>query len=464
MKQILYSTCLLGLFMMAGCKKFIDVNQNLNNPTDVQEALILPAVEVAISHNEHGGIPSILALHYSQAVALNQPVPEHGTYLLVSGELDAEWSNLFTICLNNLKVLNNKATTSGKPNYAAVAKILTAYCLGFGTDLWGDLPYSEALQGIDKLTPAYDKQEDIYKSIQALLDNAIADIAQNGVVTPGSDDLFYEGDMSKWKKLAYTLKARYYMHLTKAPGYSAAAQADLALAALQNGMDSNDDDLKMSYPGSAGNENPWYVTFLPGSTLVLSSYTVGTLKSRADPRLPIMVAKAKNPLAGDYNGRAIGTTDIGDLESYSIPGEFYAGAGANNYIVTYSEALFLKAEATFYKSGAAAAQPFYQDAIRSHMQKLGVSSAATTTYLSARGTLTAADALRLIIEEKNTANFLSQENFVDWRRTGFPVLTVVPNAILPQIPRRLLYPQIESISNPQAQQTAKLTDRVWWDQ
>lgn len=341
---------------------------------------------------------------------------------------------------------------------------MTAYCLGFATDIWGDIPYSQSLQGIGELNPVYDKQEDIYKAMQTLLDNAITNIDAASVVVPGSDDLFYGGDMSKWKKLAYTLKARFYMHLTKAPGYTAAAQADLALAALQNGMESNDDDLKLSYPGSAGNENPWYVTFLPGSTLVLSSYTVETLKARNDPRLPVMVAKAKNPLNGDYNGRAIGTPDIGDLESYSVPGDFYAGANANNYIVNYSEALFLKAEATFYKSGAAAAQPIYQEAVASHMQKLGIGAPAAAAYLATRGTLTATNALQLMMEEKNTADFLSSENYTDWRRTGFPVLNVVPNAVLSQIPRRLLYPQIEAISNPQPLHSAKLTDRVWWDQ
>src|SRR5919202_1701842 len=148
MKKILYSTCLLILIFTVGCKKYIDVNQNPNNPTDVQESLILPAVEVAISHNVHGGFASVLALHYTQAVALNQPVPEHGTYFLVNNELDGEWSNLFSTCLNNLKVLNDKATSSGKTNYAGISKVLTAYCLGFATDLWGDIPYSQALQGI----------------------------------------------------------------------------------------------------------------------------------------------------------------------------------------------------------------------------------------------------------------------------------------------------------------------------
>lgn len=466
MKKIICSLLILTCLAHGGCKKFIDVNENPNNPTDVQEALILAPVELAVSHTVHAGFASVLSLHYTQAVALNQPVPNHGTYLLVNSELDAEWSNIYTTCLNNLKNLNAKAEADGNSNYAGIAKILTAWCLGFTTDLWGDIPYSEAFQGIGKLTPAYDSQESIYTTIQTLLDNSIADINKASAVLPGGDDLFYGGDMDKWKKLAYTLKARFHMHLTKAPGYTATTQADLALAALANGMQSNDDDFKMTYPGSAGNENPWYVAFLPGSTLVLSSYTVETLKARNDPRLPVMVAEATtpDPATNIYNGRPIGTNDIGSLEAYSIPGEFYAGADAYNYVVNYSEALFLKAEATFLKSGVAAAQTVYQQAITSHMEKLGISAAAQATYIAARGTLTLENALQRIMEEKATANFLSSENFTDWRRTGYPSLSVPPNALFTEIPRRLLYPQVERIANPQSLQSVKLTDRVWWDQ
>jgi hypothetical protein len=250
--------------------------------------------------------------------------------------------------------------------------------------------------------------------------------------------------------------------LTKAPGTTPQAQADLALAALQNGMQSNDDDLKYSYPGGAGGEIQWYWTFDPVSTLVLSSAFVDTLKLRNDPRLSKMVAPAAN--TGSYNGRKIGTIDVGNLQDYSVPGDFYRDPAASSYIVNYSEALFLKAEATLIKSGAAAAQPFYLAGIESHMTKLGVSttSPAAIAYLAVRGTLTPANALRLIIEEKIIANFLNFENWNDWRRTGFPVLTKPMNAT-GEIPRRILYPQLERASNPQPQQSAGLTDRVWWD-
>jgi len=452
----------MTLFTVSGCKKFIDVNDNPNVPTDVNEALILSPVELDISHSVSAGFDFAIVNHWMQNISLNQPVPNTGTYQLFNSDVDGDWSNLYTTCMNNLIALTKRAEAGSNTKYAGISQILTAFSLGVATDLWGDVPYSNAFQGSANFKPSYDKQEDVYKSIQSLLDKALANIAANKGKAPGSDDFYYGGDMNQWKKLAYTLKARFYMHLTKAPGYTATAQADLALAALQNGMQTNDDDMKFAYPGSAGQENPLYGTFHPVSTLMLSDKLVDGFKTRNDPRLSIMVAPAQT--TGLYTGLPIGTPTSGSyqLESYSRPGAFYRDPAAFFYVVNYTEALFLKAEATLIKSGFAAAQPIYQDAIKAHMSKLGVSTANTNTYLSARGTLTNSNALQLIIEEKTIANYLSIENFNDWRRTGFPAITKVA-AALSEIPRRFLYPQAEIIANPQAVQSAKLTDRVWWD-
>lgn len=152
----------------------------------------------------------------------------------------------------------------------------------------------------------------------------------------------------------------------------------------------------------------------------------------------------------------------GSLDDYSYPTDYYAGADAYNYIVNYSEAQFLAAEATLIRSGAAAAEPLYQAAIANHMKKLGVVQIDVDAHIATRGTLTAGNALQRIMEEKSIANFLNEENFTDWRRTGFPLLTKVQGG-MSDIPRRLLYPESEILTNPQPQQTAVLTDRVWWD-
>ena len=458
-KYITLITCALVSF--TGCKKYIDVNHDPNRPIDVKESLILAPVEAAISQNiTAGGNLPIVLQQYLQVIALNQVPPNFGTYLMYHQDMDTDWYNFYTQVMNNLVLLNKKAEADGNANYAAISKILLAYTLGSATDVWGDVPFSKGFQGIANVTPTYDSQESVYGQIQTLLDNAIADIAKNSTTVPSGDDFYYTGDMGKWKKAAYTLKARYYMHLTKAPGHTAAAQAQLTLTALQNGMASNDDDMKMPFAGGAGAENPWQQNFLPGSTLVLASTFVDGFEARKDPRKSKMVAPAIE--TGLYTGRVIGSDDIGSLESYSLGGIFYASTSSNNYIVTYSEALFLKAEATFIISGATAAQPVYMLAVKSHMSKLGIADAVADNYLTSRGTLTSANAMKLIIEEKVVANFLSMENYTDWRRTGFPALTKVKNA-LSDIPRRVLYPQSEMTSNPQPQQNAKLTDRVWWD-
>lgn len=459
MKKSIGSIIIIAAVSLGGCKKFLDVNKDPNNPVDVQESLLLSPAEAAVSDNIHAGNAPIIIQDFLQAIAPNQLNPGFWNYQVFNADMDGDWNAFYDVVLTNLNILDSKAEKDNKPNYAAVAKILKAYTLGTATDFWGDIPYSEAFQGTTVITPAYDAQDKIYEDVQALLNDAIAEIDPASAIKPGTDDYYYNGDMTLWKKLAYTLKARYFMHLTKAPGHTAAVQADSALLALTNGMQSNSDDLLFQYVGAAGQENPWYLTFSPVNTYVLNSTFINTLKGRNDPRLPKMASPAAS--TGLYTGRTIGDP-TGDLSTYSYPSAYYGSSAASNYIVNYTEALFLQAEATLIKSGYLAAQTFYQQGITAHMQKLGVAQVDINTYLTARGTLTSGNALQWIMEEKSTSNFLNPENFTDWRRTGFPTLVKVQGA-LSEIPRRLLYPESEILTNPQPQQSAKLTDRVWWD-
>ncbi len=459
MKQSLFIILITAGLFTTGCQKFLDVNKDPNNPTDVQEALLLAPIEQNIADNVQGGNASIIVQNFVQNIAPNQPNPGLWNYQSFNVDYDGDWYGFYVICLNNLKILNEKAEGKESWNYAAIAKILTAYTLGTATDFWGDIPYSKAFDKTNFLV-AYDSQEDIYKTVQTLLSNAIADMDKNSSITPGSDDYFYNGDMAEWRKAAWSLKARYFIHLTKAPGYSATVQSDSALVALQYGMMANNDDLKFTYEGSTGSENIWNLTFSPVTTYVLNSTLIDTLVSRHDPRLPYIASPAAT--TGLYNGRKIGT-ETAELESYSYPNDFYAGTASSNYIFTYSEALFIKAEALYRTQGIPAAQPVYVNGIHSNMAKLGMdtTSAAAIAYVNSRA-LTAENALQLIMEEKATANLFNFETYNDWRRTGYPLLTPVDGG-LSAIPRRLLYPQSEIITNAQPQQAAKLTDRVWWD-
>lgn len=470
-----YITILLAVVSITGmgCKKFLDINKDPNNPLSVSEGLILSPAEITISTNIVGGFNGTTTGYWMQQLSLNQPSPNAETYRILPSDVDNTWSfYVYPNTLNNLNNMINQAESAGHNQYAAIGKTLTAYTLAITTDVWGDIPYSQAFQVKTNLKPSYDSQEAIYESIQGLLDSAIYYSNQTpSAVAPGSDDYIYGGDMDKWRKFMYMLKARYYLRLTKAPGHTATAQADLALAALQNAFESNDDNATVSYPGTPGGENPWYENTLPGAGgVVLGESFINSLLATNDPRLPIIATEKDG---GGFAGRPAGIDAVPDPNVFSSLNTFYggylpldpenaAGAAAPLFLATYAEQLFIEAEATFIKSGAAAADPIYRSAIGAHMDMLGVAAGSKAAYINARPAL-GADALKQIIGEKFVADFLSLETYNDWRRTGFPDLTLAQNAYVDYIPLRWPYSTTAILTNPQPQQSATTKDPVWWD-
>lgn len=452
-----------AVLLTTGCKKFLDINDDPNNPLAVKESLMLSPVEIATASLVTGGTGTNVTAYWMQQLSLNQQAPNLESYYITNVDVNNTWSySLYTTVFQNLQVMINQATAEKRYQYVAIGKTLFAYNLAITTDLWNNIPYSEAFRMPQVTKPKYDSQEAVYHVIQQMLDSALYYMDQTpSKVAPEEDDFIYNGNMEQWKKLVYTLKARYALRLSKAPGHTATKQADDALAALAKGFGSNADNALVAYPGTGNASNPWYWnTGEASGGVVLGQSFVDSLKSRQDPRLPVIARKNK---AGEYVGRNVNDVPVPDPEMLSAVNSFYAGAGANLYLVTYSEALFLKAEATFIKQGAAAAEPIYKDAIAAHMSMLGVPPAAQQTYIAARPALTAANALQQIIGEKFIADFLSPEAYNDWRRTGYPQLQPYTGNTAKGIPRRWPYPAIEELTNPQPDQKATINDRVWWD-
>ncbi len=471
---IILTISIFGLIVTgAGCKKFLDVNKDPNHTTSVSESLQLGPIEKTMAGNTVAGECAAAATYWTQQVSINQPPPTLETYEIFAADVDGTWSfNLYPATFQNLKVMIGQAEAAHHNQYAAIGKALYAYNLAVATDFWNDIPYSQA-NNLAFTKPKYDSQESIYHAVQSLLDSALYYVNQPAsVIAPSTDDFIYGGDMGKWKRFIYTLKARYYLRLTKAPDRTPVAQADSALAALQNGFGTNSDNATIIYAGSANDQNPWYGGTLPGAGgVVLAKFFVDGLISNSDPRLPVI---ANVNSGGTYTGRPSGADPVPDYTVFSTIGSFFggslplnpndvSGAAAPLIVTTYSEALFIKAEATFITQGAAAAEPIYQAAIASDLSLLGVSTADQATYINSRPTLTAANGIQQIIYEKYVAGFLSVEVYDDWRRTGFPALTSAQNPFVPYIPRRWPYPSSELLANPQPQQSATTADRVWWD-
>jgi hypothetical protein len=284
-----------------------------------------------------------------------------------------------------------------------------------------------------------------------MLEEAITDMKKPSLRVPGAGDLLFGGDMSRWVKLARHVQARHQLRLAYASGQNAQERANAALTALAEGLTSVFDDVTFEYPGGDGARNPLWRYQDRGLLFVTSGLTLDMLNERNDPRLPIMVEPAVKDLLetgqvvyrGHYND-----ADTEADSTISQVGHYFTNEDALLNVATFADAKFTEAEARLIVSGPAAADAPYREGIRAIMQKWGVASGDIDTYLAARPSLaTIANPLEEIIREKWIANFLTEEPWNDWRRTGYPQIQPVGGAFLPAIPVRIRTPQSELSSN-----------------
>jgi len=407
------------------------------------------------------------------------------------------WSRVYLYALPNLNVILEKAAVDNATHYAAVANILKAVNLGIATDSYDNIPYFEALQGAENLTPSFDAQQAIYDEIFALLNSAISALESSdpsGFLV-GSEDIVYNGNMDKWLRAAYTLRARYELHLSKINGSVSAGNN--ALASIAKGFESNADDFQIFYNES--NLNPWYAREVKAKETgndhdKISDQLVSLMDGTSypfidglvsmDPRLPEYAETddGSGIFKGYVNG-GDGLSGDGSSANTDFKSEgFYTNAEAPITLITYAEAMFIKAEATLLASGgdkstvgiSSEGYNAYMNGIMANMEKLGLDGSAYMADVSVdvgEGTIM----LHNIMREKYIANFLNPETYVDFRRYDFSPMVFTdlelradhnegdfPN----QWFRRATYPSSESLRNPAnvSANQKEPTAPVWWDQ
>lgn len=387
------------------------------------------------------------------------------------------WSSVYDV-LGDTQALIEKAETENSPYYAGMARVIQAYNLGLATDLWGAIPNEQALQGSDNLTPAYDPQEQVYGDVQALLNDAIDDLnADSSKFIPGSDDLLHGGDLEKWKKTAWALKARYRNHTTKKSAYDPQA----VLSAVDSALTGNADDAQMDYTND-DDFNPWHDAYLAEDGGILQVHLSeqlvkemdGTLYGVFDPRLEVAITDSAESDPTGYVGTRNGE---GDREAYNHleASGYYATENAPIHWMTFAEVKFIEAEAALRADNESRAYDAYRDGIRAHMDKVGVPASQRDAYLNdpavdvGPSNLT----LDLIFKEKNVAMFLDPEAWVDHRRHDYDYPDFEPpvdqNSLFDNNPntdhiRRVLYPLSEVERNRSNTPTVSLDEFLWWDQ
>ena len=197
-------------------KSFLDVNDTPNNPLQVPPSAILPNTTIGMAFangNDLNRATSLLVQHI--AGVANQSAT-YDVYNL-DGAFDNQWnSEVYGGTINNLQVLIDQYSATS-PAYSGVAKLEMAYMYSIATDLWGDIPYSQAGKGLQFETPRFDKVEDIYQgnaslgivSLFDLVKDGMADLDKPSTLKPGADDKVYAGDLTKWKRMGNTLLLKF---------------------------------------------------------------------------------------------------------------------------------------------------------------------------------------------------------------------------------------------------------------
>jgi len=494
---------LAAVFLQSCDKNFTELNTNPDASSEVIPEYVFTKAE----YNGAGNNLNLLLGTMQYTTSYND-VAGFGSKYVTSQlfQTSPAFNNAYPNEINELGlVIKAVRDDADKVNLLAEARIWRVFCFSRLTDLYGDIPYSQAALGYDSTLykPAYDPQKDIYASMLSELD-AAAQSLDAGKSTYGAADLIYGGDTDKWKKFAYSLMLRLGMRMTKVD--ISAAQTWVTKAITGGVITSDDDIAKMPYlsSGQIINQNPVAYELLNADYLQADGNSnpeggkyqdvfIDYLKANNDPRLPVLSvvyvngAADNSPAVQKGMPANINNSKPADFVTYSEPNQ-QTVLLLNSPLLVFStaESYFLLAEAALRGwYGGATASELYESGITAAMNQwaiiggsAGVITPSQTSDYIANHPLNTAGSFDEQMSQIYTQFWVglfpnAQEVFASYRRTGYPAL--VPNnypnnATGGKIFRRMLYPSSEQNLNPESYSAAvsrqgadEVMTRIWWD-
>ncbi len=505
----------LVVFALFSCEDLTEVNKNPNGieATDVNPDLILPTVltEGAKAYTNLGFGDVAGVMQHTQYDAWADSHNDYNWY-------DQSWSAYYGVLRNN-KLLYDRGVKLDQKFHQGVALIMKSFMFGLITDLWGDAPYSAALNGetpgIENSQPKFDTQEDIYKGIIADLKTANQLLAEFDTENPGYSndvDVIYQGNAMGWRKMANSLLLRYYLRIS--PKLSSDAKTGIEQIVGDPAqfpiITDAEDDAAMAYVGNNADDS-WpsnSVYDASGSNfrrIKMCATFVDKLESLNDPRLDLWAKKIEVPLFVD-NTLPAGTDEIidgvrhlapdvvdgviidTDPDYVGIPPSFSALPSAYNMnptpgqlsynphvsflsdmyqeakgdllkarLISAAEVHFILAEAALNGWNAGDAEEHYNAAIAASLQTWGLGDA-YGDYIT-QPDVVFNSTQQQIIEQKWIASWtVATESWFDYRRTGYPDLATGISAKRDRLPLRFYYMQAEIRLN--ADNTSSAIDKL----
>ena len=426
-RVLLGGTAFVAAFGLAACNNWLTgdkLSQNPNRPSLANADQLFVGVQVQTFATFTGRYPmQLLPMYARQFAGVARQWTNYSTFNGSPTETEAEdgFNDVYGRGgLTDIRAIEDATKTAGNDRFLGIAQVYEGLRIGTAADVWGDIPYSEALTAAK---PKLDPQLTVYAAVQTVLDNAIANLTSNKGAGPTAVDFVYGNDAQKWVRAAHTLKARFYMHMSR--GTDSTAMFQKAISEAQLGIRNPSDDWIAVYTTTSGEQNLYY-NFLNSRSgdVEADSVYIETLKSRGDQALLNQLFQKKTGCT-DFFGSTPGKSVACASQLSMLPNTPMS-------IVTAAENDMILAEAQ-YRTGQAAAALLTLNAFRA---KIGYTAVSPTGV----GILTA------ILQEKYVRLYLNPEVYIDYLRTCYPNFQI-PYAKVTYVPGRLPYGFTERIAN-----------------
>ena len=485
--KAIFPVALLAV-LLSSCKKdLLDINTDPNNPTtaSVTPDLVLPAAlatTVAIMNNPTADSRFAFAglwmghISYSGNYAIST---ENISYNITNNFASAAFANLYDN-IADYDFVEQKGQELGNKFYQGIGKLMKAYNFQTLVDLYGNIPYTDALKGTATAKPKYDDAKTIYEDIAKKIDTSIA-LFKVAIAGSVGGDIMFQADPTKWLKFANTVKLRLLLRQSERPERAAYITAELAKFGANPAFLDFDALVNPGYLNSAGKTNPFWGSNINTSGTYTQDfyragqYAISHMKAHNDPRLGRFYKPAE--ATGQYQGNYFGEQGLTNSKTSGFGPGVLKSFDQPAVLMLAAESYFIQAEAALRGWIPGDPKMLYQKGVEASFTFLGLSVAQAQAYYSQVGdkevnwdaTTTFQERLALIIRQKWLALTLINELEIynDYRRLKLPA--DVPLSLSPystgKIPARLLYPQREyevNAENVGAMGTITPDTKIWW--
>lgn len=460
---------------LSSCKKDLsEINQNPNASQNAQPDYLLTGATKATADTYWGTTnnmdASLLFVQHWAKIQYTDP----DRYIYTNTGLQELWTVGYTKSIVNYNQIIRLADAQANPNYKGVALVLRSWAFTLLTDNYGDIPYTEATNIDEYLTPTYDKQKDVYFGLLEDLKTAQQALSTSGPTIGG--DVIYKNNIALWKKFANSLRLRIALRIAdREPEKAKAVLAEIQ-AEGSGYISANTETAQMAYLASP-NQNPISNLFDTRDDYRISKTIVDRLFALNDPRLPVYASRTQAATPTNYvglpNGLLVGDASNLGFTRTSKPGTYFLAPSAPAVIMSYAEVLFDRAEAAARGFTTENAADLYRQAVTASLKQYNVADADVNTYLASPAVQYDAANFRKSIGDQKWIALFGQglEAFAEWRRLDYPQLQpAVAGTLGGKMPMRFLYPGTEQSLNGASYRAAvasqgadELTTKLWFD-